>query len=232
MFSKSARFYDAIYSFKDYAAESIEVQDLIRARNPEAQTLLDVACGTGLHLQHLAGAFDVTGIDLDPELLKIARERIPEVPLHEGDMRTFDLGERFDAITCLFSSIGYVGGPDELSRTFERFAEHLDPGGVVVVEGWFTPDEWIEDHVGSVFVDKPDLKIARMNVAETRGRMSVMDLHYLVGTLEGVEHFVEPHELYLFTPEEYIAAMVAAGLKVEHDTGALMGRGVYIGVKP
>src|SRR5688572_25745977 len=111
MFSKSARFYDAIYSFKDYAAEAIEVQDLIQSRNPEARTLLDVACGTGLHLQHLAGTFDVAGLDLDPELLRIAGERVPDVPLHEADMRTFDLGERFDAITCLFSSIGYVSGP-------------------------------------------------------------------------------------------------------------------------
>jgi SAM-dependent methyltransferase len=231
MFSKSAPFYDAIYSFKDYAAEGIEVQDLIRKRNPEAKTLLDVACGTGLHLQHLAGAFDVTGLDLDPELLKVARERVPEVPLHEGDMRNFDLGERFDAVTCLFSSIGYVGGPDELAQAFGSFAEHLNPGGVVVVEGWFTPDEWDENHIGSVFVDKPDLKVARMNLATTRGRVSAMDLHYLVGTLEGIEHFVEPRQLYLFTPEEYIAAMVAAGLKAEHDADALMGRGVYIGVK-
>lgn len=64
MFSKSAAFYDAIYSFKDYAAEAVEVQGLIEKRNPDAGTLLDVACGTGLHLQYLAGAFDVEGIDL------------------------------------------------------------------------------------------------------------------------------------------------------------------------
>lgn len=124
-----------------------------------------------------------------------------------------------------------MDGPDELSQTFERFAAHLNPGGVVVVEGWFSPDEWDESHIGSVFVDKPDLKIARMNVAGTRDRMSVMDLHYLVGTLDGIEHFVEPHELYLFTPDECISALGSAGLSVEHDTGALMGRGVYIGVK-
>jgi SAM-dependent methyltransferase len=231
MFSKSAAFYDAIYSFKDYAAEAVEVQALIEKRHPDASTLLDVACGTGLHLQHLGGAFEVEGIDLDPGLLDIARERIPNVPLHEGDMRSFDLGKTFDAVTCLFSSIGYVGGPDELSQTFERFAAHLNPGGVVVVEGWFSPDEWDENHIGSVFVDKPDLKIARMNVAGTRERMSVMDLHYLVGTLDGIEHFIEPHELYLFTPEEYMAALESTGLSVEHDAGALMGRGVYVGVK-
>jgi SAM-dependent methyltransferase len=231
VFSKSAAYYDAIYSFKDYAAEAVEVQGLIEKRNADARTLLDVACGTGLHLQHLAGAFEVEGIDLDAGLLEIATERVPNVPFHEGDMRNFDLGKTFDAVTCLFSSIGYVGGPDELALTFERFAHHLNPGGVVVVEGWFSPDEWNEGHIGSVFVDKPELKLARMNVARSRGRMSIVDLHYLVGTLEGIEHFIEPHELYLFMPEEYVTALEATGLAVEHDPDALMGRGVYIGVK-
>lgn len=231
MFSKSAAFYDAIYSFKNYGAEAAEVKALIEKRNAGARTLLDVACGTGLHLQHLAGAFDVEGIDLDAGLLEIARERIPNVPLHEGDMRSFDLGRSFDAVTCLFSSIGYVGGSDELAMTFERFAHHLNPGGVVVVEGWFSPGEWSEDHIGSVFIDNPDLKLARLNLARSRGRMSIVDFHYLIGTLDGIEHFIEPHELCLFTPEEYVAALQATGLKVEQDRDALMGRGVYIGVK-
>lgn len=231
MFSRSARFYDAIYSFKDYAAEAVEVRDLIKRRKPDARSLLDVACGTGLHMEHLADGFEVEGIDLDPELLEVARGRLPTTTFHEGDMRTFDLGRTFDAVTCLFSSIGYVTGPDELRSSFTRFAAHLNPGGVAVVEGWFTPDAWDAKHVGAVFVDQTDLKIARMNVASTRGRVSAMDLNYLVGTLDGIEHFVEPHELYLFTIEEYVEAMRSAGLTVEHDADALMGRGVYIGVK-
>ena len=230
MFGKSARFYDVIYSFKDYAAEAAYVQNVIRDR-ADARTLLDVACGTGLHLQHFAQSFEAEGIDLDPGLLEIARERVPEVPLHEGDMRTFDLGKTFDALTCLFSSIGYVGGPEELAQTMERFAAHLNPGGVVVVEGWFGPDEWDPDHVGAVFVDEPELKIARINTAETRGRVSFMELQYLVGTPDAVEHFTEPHELYLFTPDEYQDAMRSAGLDVEFEEEALMGRGVYVGVK-
>ena len=103
MFTRSARFYDAIYSFKDYGKEATRIDALIRERRPKARKLLDVACGTGLHLQHLREGYEVEGLDLDPKLLKFARERLGEVPLHEGDMRDFDLGRRFDAITCLFS---------------------------------------------------------------------------------------------------------------------------------
>lgn len=61
MFEKSARIYDTIYKFKDYAAEADLVTRYIRASAPDAATLLDVACGTGLHL--------------DPELLAGRRPR-------------------------------------------------------------------------------------------------------------------------------------------------------------
>ena len=231
MFSKSARFYDAIYSFKDYAAEAMEVRDLIRNRKGDARSLLDVACGTGLHLQHMSGWFESEGLDLDSGLLEIARERLPDVELHEADMRTFDLGKSFDAVTCLFSAIGYVESEDELRSAIATMAAHLNAGGVLVVEGWLGPDEWDNDHIGSLYVDQPDLKIARMNIPETKGRFSVVDFHYLVATHEGVEHFTESHSLHLITRDEYTAAFEAAGLSVEVDDAALMGRGVYIGVK-
>jgi len=231
MFTKSARFYDAIYSFKDYAAEAIEVRDLIKKHNPDAKTLLDVACGTGHHLEHLADLFVSEGLDLDEELLAVARERLHGVPLHHADMRDFDLGRTFDAVTCLFSAIGYVGSQEELRAAFGRMAAHLAPGGVLVIEGWLSPEQWNLDHIGSLYVDEPGLKIARMNVPEVRGRISIVDFHYLVATPEGVSHFTELHELYLFTPDEYVSAMETTGLVVEQDAEALMGRGVYIGVK-
>ena len=231
MFSKSARFYDAIYSFKDYRHEARQIRKLIQSRNADARTLLDVACGTGHHLQYLHNDFEVQGLDLDTGLLEIAKQRVPDVQLHEGDMRSFDVGVTFDAVTCLFSSIGYVTSEDELRAAIACMAVHLNPGGVLVVEGWLAPDEWNNDHIGSLYVDQDDLKIARMNVPETKGRFSIVDFHYLVATHEGVEHFTEPHSLYLFTRDEYLGAFEAAGLSVEVNETALMGRGVYVGVK-
>jgi SAM-dependent methyltransferase len=232
MFTKSARFYDAVYSFKDYAAEAAKVDALIKERNPRARTLLDVACGTGMHLEHLRGRYDAEGLDLDPELLAIARERLPGILLHEGDMTAFDLGRRFDAVTCLFSSIGYARTVEDLNRAVAAMAGHLEPGGVLIVEPWLTPEVWQDGHLGAVFVDEPDLKIARVNLAERDGRLSRFVFHYLVLTAEGVERFEEPHELRLFTHDENTAAFGAAGLEVEHDPEGLMGRGLYIGGAP
>ena len=229
VFSRSARLYDAVYaSIRDYPREAAELDRLIQERRPGARTLLDVACGTGAHLDHLSG-YEAEGLDLDPEMLAVARERLPKVAFHEGDMVDFDLGKRFDAVVCMFSSIGYVRTEERLRSAVASMARHLEPGGVLVVEPWLSPEAWVDRHVGAVFVDEPELKIARMNVGEREGNLSIFEFEYLVGTPNGLERFNERHELGLFTVEQYLEAFRAAGLEVDHDPEGPMGRGLYIG---
>lgn len=232
MFEKSQRFYDAIYGWKDYADESERLVRLIRERAPGARTLLDVACGTGKHLEHLKTEFEVEGLDLDEEMLEIARTRNPDVRFHVGSMLEFDLGRRFDVVACLFSSIAYMRTPENLDRAVATMAGHLQPGGLLVVEPFFTPDTWEPGQPRSLFVDQENLKIARMDVPGADGNVAIIDFHYLVGTPEGIEHFTEQHELGLFTDEEYRGSLAAAGLVVEHDPEGLFGRGLFIGSKP
>jgi SAM-dependent methyltransferase len=230
MFSKTARYYDAIYSFKDYAAETGTIIRIIeREKRSTGNRLLDVACGTGLHMELLGEAFDVEGIDLDSEMLAYARQRLPDKVFQNGDMTAFDLGRTFDVVTCLFSSIGYAKTIDKLHSAIGCMARHLVPGGVLIVEPWFTPDLWKPGAPHGKFIDEPDLKIARINTSFVDGRLSYFDMHYLIGTPEGTEHFVERHELGLFTVEEMKEAFEQSDLLVTYDPDGLMGRGLYVG---
>src|SRR5690554_5908593 len=108
-YGRSAAAYDALYEAmgRDVAAEAAVLDRLVRERRPGARSLLAVACGTGAHLLHLAARYEVAGVDLSPHMLARAAARLPGALLVEADMRTFDLGRRFDAATCLFSAIAY-----------------------------------------------------------------------------------------------------------------------------
>lgn len=82
MFTRSAAFYEALYSGKAYAGEAEQIGALVRAHGiADGKTLLDVACGTGGHLAFLKHNFACEGLDLDPNLLAIARERHADVAL-------------------------------------------------------------------------------------------------------------------------------------------------------
>ena len=232
MFDATVPFYDAIYAWKDYEEETRRLLALLRksgVRKPARW--LDVACGTGLHLAALPNSIHREGADASTRMLAIAKKRLRGVALHRADMRTLDLGRTFDVVSCLFSSVGYVRGSRELRRAVAAMARHVAPGGALAIEPWFSPTEWKTPSVHARLVDDLTLKICRMNSSGRRGKVSVMDMHHLVGTPEGVEHVVERHEMWLFTRAEYRAALRAAGLVPTFDAKGISGRGLWIGTR-
>jgi ubiquinone/menaquinone biosynthesis C-methylase UbiE len=231
----SAHLYDAIYLSrgKDFEAEARSVHQLVQDNlKSGGNSLLDVACGTGIHLSYLKNYFDCEGLDLDQKMLDAAQKKMPDMKLHQGDMLDFNLGRQFDVVTCLFSSIGYVRTVQNLKRAIANMTRHLNPGGVLVVEPWFSPENWHPGKVYATFVDEPDLKIARINLSGVEGTLSYFVFQYLVGTPEGIHHFEERHELGLFTVDEYKLALRDSDLEVIHDPEWLNGRGLYLGLKP
>lgn len=233
MFTKSGPFYDALYHFVDYEGATRRLHGLIQERVPGATTLLDVGCGTGRHLQHLGEWYQGEGLDLDEQLLTAARERCPGVRFHRASMVDFELPRRFDVVTCLFSAIGYVQTADDMRRSIAAMAEHLNPGGLLVVEPWFEPDRYWTDTITANHYDSVDLKICWMYTSKREGDVSVLDIQYLVGTPEKVEHLSERHRIGLFTRDQHLAALTDAGLiDLEHDPEGLVKRGLYLARRP
>jgi len=233
MFTKSTRFYDAVYGFKDYAGESEQLLGLIKQyKSSDGNALLDVACGTGGHIPYLQEHFQIEGLDLDENMLVVARERFPDIPFHQGDMVDFELNGSFDVIICLFSSIGYAKTESRMRQAVQTMADHLIPGGVLILEPWISPDQWKPGDLHGLNVVEPDFRITRMNISETRDNLSFVEFHYLVGTPEGIHYFTEEHELGLFPTVSYLDALQNAGLDVIHDPEGLIGRGLFIGMKP
>jgi ubiquinone/menaquinone biosynthesis C-methylase UbiE len=235
MLSGSEQYYDDIYGGidKDYAAEAAKIHEFIdKYKQRAGNSLLDVACGTGWHASMLCENYIVEGVDINANMLKVARKKHPGIRFTQGDMRSFDLGRQFDVVTCLFSAIGYMKTKADLQTAVRNMGRHLAPGGVLLIEPWFAPDQWRTGHVSTIRVDKPDVKIVRMSHSRKRGRLSLIDFEYLIGTSKGIEHIKEEHELGLFTHEEYTNAFTKAGFITAHDPEGIFGRGLYIGTKP
>ena len=226
--------YDVIHLHrgKDYAAEAAHLAGLVRDRKPDAESILDVASGTGGHLRFLRELFTTAeGLDASPSMLTVARERLPGLPLHLGDMRDFDLGRTFDAVTLMFSSIGYVESEAELRQTLACLTRHLNPGGVVVIEPWVFPDTFTPGYVAADLARDNGRTVVRVSHSVRDGDAVRMEVHYITADSGGARHLTDVHRMSLFTREQYAEAFRLAGCSAEFVTGDLFGRGLFVGVK-
>lgn len=232
MFTQSADIYDLVYSFKDYEKESADIAQAIKTARPGCKSILDVGCGTSEHHKYLGRHFSIDGLDLDENFIRISQQKNPGGQYTVGNMTRFNLNKQYDAVICLFSSIGYLQSVDEIVSAFRCFHQHLKPNGLVMLELWFDKSNWQEGKVHMVSVDKEDIKICRMNKAFTRGDFTIIIFNYLVGTPdEGVRNFVEEHKLRLTSREEMTEAFRQAGFEVSFEEKGLTGRGMYYGSK-
>ena len=235
MFHRLAPYYDDLVGEKDYRSESRTLESLAqRLGRSRGRTWLDVACGTGRHLEFLRRHYSVTGVDVSPGMLRVARRRLPGVPLIEGDMRNFRLDETFDVVSCLYSAVGHLRTERDLERTFANFARHLKPGGVAIVEPWIDPSDFRPHFVHLLTRETPSVRVARMAFSSRRGRRSLVHYHYLIGRPgRRVEHFEEVDVGLLVSRDRLKALMERAGLSARFlKRGLPSRRGLLIGLKP
>jgi SAM-dependent methyltransferase len=231
---KLAKYYDKINSYRDYLDEAVRLQNLIiKYAESGGNALLDVACGTGLHLKYLKDDFFCVGVDASKAMLKIARKNAPDVPFKEGDMRTLKLGKQFDVVTCLLSSIGYVKTEANLQRTIRNFSLHLKKGGVALIEPSYADAAYVKGEPRLSTFDGKDTKIARINVTKIRTATALLSMHFIIAD-RGKEaaYVVDKHELGLFGINRTLKIMTATGLKSRYLKNGLMpGRELFVGVK-
>ena len=234
MYKELAKYYDLIYHWKDYEKEALRIKELIKKyQNSDAKKLLDVACGTGKHLEYFKENYSCTGIDLNEEMIDIAKVNINDVSFTQADMINFNLNDTYDVILCLFSSIGYVQTYENLKKTIGNFAHHLTSGGIVIIEPWFTKSTYKVGLPGMTTYEGEDIKIARLNTTKLEDNRSIMEMHYLIVERDkDVKYFVDRHEVGLFEMDTFLKIMKETGFKAEFlEDGLMKERGLYIGVK-
>ena len=130
-------YYHILYDNRNDAEAEEFIHQLVNFLNlAKSSSVLDLACGDGRHCRVFANkGFDVTGIDLAPESIKVAKEKSgPHQRYGVADMRTFDLHKQFDLITNLFTSFGYFDSSIENAKVLGRIRKHLQPDGIFVLD--------------------------------------------------------------------------------------------------
>jgi SAM-dependent methyltransferase len=187
------------------------------------RSLLNIGCGGGKNVFNLKREYHVTGLDLSPRMLELARELNPECEFVQDDMRTFALDRTFDAV-LLDDAISYMVTRADLLAAFAAAWQHLCPGGVMVVN----PDETKETFVQNQTVVTPAAartKAANVDVVfvENSYDPNPEDDHY-EGTMiylirEGGKLRVEVdrHILGLYTLQVWRETLTEVGFKI-HET--------------
>lgn len=95
-------------------------------------SVLDLGCGSGEPIAHylIEQGRRVTGVDASPELINLCRARFPDQDWIVADMRSLNLGRRFDGLVAWHSSFHLT--PEAQTALFGVLAAHLEPGGVLM----------------------------------------------------------------------------------------------------
>ena len=218
---KYAKYYDLFNSQKDYSLESDFLDQVFKKyTKKKVTTILDLGCGTGVHDIKLAqGGYHVTGLDLSPEMIKLANSRkTGKNEFFIGDMSNFSMNNNFDACICMFSALGYLTKNRQIESFFSSIKKHLNKGGLIVIECW--------NGLG-VLRNLPTSRVKEVTSGDTTIiRTSFPEMHYFNHICKVVfdvrifnkgklsDNYKEEHKVRFFFPKEIIKYAEDAGFEI------------------
>ncbi len=124
---QAAKFADKFGNYRPYRDKIEEFQ---RRFLPARAAILDVGCGPGINAKILLSKnsrYDITGLDLSPEMITLARRNVPGARFMVADMRFLELTERYDAIIAAFCIVHL--SDTETTELLQTLSGSLKAGG-------------------------------------------------------------------------------------------------------
>ena len=224
-----SQYYDLLYHDKDYQDEANYIVSLVQKHLIEANSILDLGCGTGKHAELFCEqGYVVHGVDLSLDMLAIAEKRRVgkenQLSFSHANIQNLKLNKQFDVVTLLFHVMSYQNSNQELIQAFNVAKEHLVNGGILIFDFWYGP---------AVLMDLPTARIKRLeneHIQVTRlaepvmyPQKNVVDVQYSIFIKDKeTQNVVEKNELhsmrYLFDLElELICNQVGFDVINKHE---------------
>lgn len=207
------RYYALLYGHRDVEDARLWVDAILeRWGLPNEAEVLDLACGRGRHAFFFAKrGMRVSGIDISEASIAEARLAVPDGEFAVHDMRAPFAEGRFDAVACLFTSLGYFDKLEDDLAVFRSVFTALRPGGRFVID-FMNSDLVLRELVPSEQITKDgvDFHIERTCIAGTLVKtIAVKDR-------EVSHHFEERVQALL--PDQLEEMAMAAGFVIEDRT--------------
>ncbi len=207
VFKDYAYYYNAFYQDKDYQAEAVQVDSLLKKYGTNIQSVINYGCGTGRHDL----GYQCTGIDMSPLMIEIARENAKNeavtIDFSVADIRTYEPQGKYDAVISLFHVMSYQNSNQDITDAFRAARQALDQGGIFLFDVWYGP---------GVLSDKPAVRVKEIEDEQNKlvriarpimhDRENVVDVCYEVYVIEkktgNTKTIHEVHNMrYFFRPE-------------------------------
>ncbi len=131
-FNEYAEIYDELFSATmDYEKE-VEFYDKILRKN-KCKRILEVGCGCGHRGRFFINrGYDYVGLDISEGMLRIARQKYPEIKFLQGDVRKLSLDEKYDAIIFVGVGSAYLTTDDDAISALKSMKSLVNKGVIII----------------------------------------------------------------------------------------------------
>jgi SAM-dependent methyltransferase len=220
--------YDALLSVSE---NQLNFYVTLAQRHPGA--VLELGCGTGQLIVPIAtNSTAAVGLDNSPQMLEAARRRASaagvQVKLVEGDMRDFELGQRFSLIFIARNSLLHLSEQHEFAGLFGAVRRHLAPGGILAFD-IFKPDPSVSSGASTErfpVMRKASPLYGELTVEATSDYDALSQVNratWYISTPDQHDAWVAPLHLRWVFPQELSALLAANGFRLERRDGDYSG---------
>lgn len=195
--------YGMLYHHRDEQdAAAMALPVIAKGKLLPGMEILDMACGRGRHATIFAReGLRVSGVDISPESIQEASLATPQAHFEVFDMRKPYATARFDAVVCLFTSLGYTGNRADDDLAVAAAAQALKPSGLFVLD--LFNGEWVANDL--IPLETRTIGQVHFEVRKTWDHGDIVK-QITVKHPEGREEFKE--RVHAWTVDE-VSAMVA-----------------------
>ncbi len=212
-FNLYSKYYDLLYSCKDYNAEADYISECINRYSPNAKSILEFGSGTGGHgLILQKKRFDIYGLERSTQMVDVARQH--GFSCEQADIINFEIDRKFDVVISLFHVISYINDNNSLEKVFRNALQCLNSGGIFIFDVWYSPAVYhLKPEARIKKVENDEICVIRIADPEIHSNINVVDVNYTIlvndKTTDKWIEFQEKHPMRHFSiPEIRLLAML------------------------